>query len=170
LAAGIAMGAVAVDVGLGGAWWPVLAAAMLVVVTCFVLPAREPDDGFRNGVLAMLRSIRWSPFWIRLCSAVLMVLAVSVLDYLGGFTLGREFNIFLVPIYLAALLLGLPVGLLTWLISLVTVEYCALPPRYSFAIVSLKDFAELITFFYLGLMTIACAHLIRASSTIDEET
>ncbi len=170
LAACIAMGAIAVNLGLQDIWRPVLAAAMLVAVTCVVLPAKEPNDAFRNGLLTSLRSIRQSRFWMRLCGAVLMVLVVSLLDYFEAFTLGRVFNIFLVPIYLASLLLGLPVALLTWLISLVVVEYCAIPPRYGFAIVSLKDFAELITFLYLGLMAIACAHLITASSTIDEET
>jgi K+-sensing histidine kinase KdpD len=97
------------------------------------------------------------------------VAGVAALDYYAsGFNrLGREFNIFLVPIFLSSLLFGLPLGILTWLLSFVTAYYCLIPPKYSFGIYSPKDLANLIGYFYLGLITLAIPVLIRASSAAD---
>jgi K+-sensing histidine kinase KdpD len=164
----VAIGVAGSDMLLEGASWAILAAAGLVAAACFIFPARAPEDEFRKKILATLRFVRFSSVWMRLGCAIFLILIVSVLDYYGRFELGREFNIFLLPIFLASLLFGLPLAILTWLLSFIVVYFIVIPPRYSFEISELKEFAELVGFFYLGLMILTVPVLIRASAAVDE--
>ena len=102
--------------------------------------------------------------------AVLAIVAASALDeQVGGSILGRGFNIYLIPIFLASFFFGLPLAILTWLLSFLTAYFCLIPPRYSFEIGGLKDFGDLMIFFYVGLITVAIPTLIRASSVVEEK-
>ncbi len=163
-----AIGVAGSDMLLAGAWWTILAVTGLVAAACFIFPARAPQNEFRKKILAALRLVRFSSVWMRLGCAVFLILIVSVLDYYVRFELGREFNIFLLPIFLVSLLFGLPLAILTWLLSFIVVYFSVIPPRYSFEISELKEFAELFGFFYLGLMTLTVPVLIRASAAVDE--
>jgi K+-sensing histidine kinase KdpD len=163
-----AIGVAGSDMLLAGAWWAILAVTGLVAAACFIFPARAPQDEFRKKILAALRIVRFSCVWMRLGCAIFLILIVSVLDYYVRFELGREFNIFLLPIFLVSLLFGLPLAILTWLLSFIVVYFNVIPPRYSFEITELKEFAELFGFFYLGLMTLTVPVLIRASAAVDE--
>ena len=154
---------------LGGSWFAVLLALLLVGVTTFVLPASAPKTVLRKEILALLRWLRISRWGFQLSFAILMISAAVFLDIqLGGITLGPEFNIYLIPVFLASLFFGVPLALLTWLLCFLAVYFCLIPPRYSFEILSLGDFRDLMTFFYLGLMTAAVPTLIRASSVADD--
>src|SRR6266436_5958601 len=163
-----AIGVAGSDMLLAGTWWTILAVTGLVAAACFIFPARAPQNEFRKKILAALRLVRFSSVWMRLGCAVFLILIVSVLDYYVRFELGREFNIFLLPIFLVSLLFGLPLAILTWLLSFIVVYFSVIPPRYSFEISELKEFAELFGFFYLGLMTLTVPVLIRASAAADE--
>lgn len=164
-----AIGIVGTDHLLGGAWWTILAAIALVAATSFILPVKRPKNRIRNGILETLHTIRYSSWWTRLACATLMVVGVSALGhYVGGFRLGREFNIYLIPIFLTSFMFGFPLAILIWLFSFVAVYYYVIPPDDSFALNSVKDFADLIGFFYLGLITLAIPVLIRASAVSDE--
>jgi hypothetical protein len=162
-----AIGVVGTDNLLGGGRWAILVAISLVAATNFILPVAPPEDNLRNGILTALHMIRCRPWRTRLACAILMVVGVSALDYyVGGSILGREFNLYLIPIFLTSLLFGFPLAILTWLFSFLTVCYLAILSRISFF--SLEDFADLVGFFYLGLIALAIPVLIRSSSVADE--
>jgi K+-sensing histidine kinase KdpD len=140
------------------------AAIILVALTTFIFPAAAPKGKLHQGIIAMLGRIQ-PPWWMGGTCAALMVAGISALDYFaGGLRVGGEFNLHLIPIFLASLLFGLPVGIVTWLFSFLAVYFSVISPRDSFAIGSLKDFADMISFFYLGLIILAIPVLIRASS------
>ena len=151
---------------LGGSWRGFLVAILLVAVSCFILPANDPIDSARRGISVGIYRVKSWPGWVRICCAMIMVAGIAVLDFMAhGLELGREFNLFLLPIFLSSLLFGLPVAILTWFISFLTTYFCLIPPKYSFEISSLKDFAGLLGYVYLGLATLAIPALIRASSS-----
>jgi hypothetical protein len=154
---------------LGGTWIAFLAGLLLVGAATLVLPMRVPKNNFQKTILAVLQSFRFSPWGFRLGCAVLAIVAASVLnEQIGGSVLGRGFNIYLIPIFLVSFFFGLPFAILTWLLSLLTAYFCLIPPKYSLEIGALKDFADLMIFFYVGLITAAIPTLIRAASAADE--
>jgi len=165
-----AFGIVGTDKLLGGTWWAIPATAILLLVASFIFPARPPKDRLRKKILVMLHAARDSSFRIRFACTVLMVVGVSALDhYLVGIDIGREFNLYLIPIFVASQLFGLPLAILTWLLSLLAVYYCVIPPRYSLEIGSVKDLETLIEFFYLGLLALAVGMLMVATSISPRE-
>ena len=165
----LALGVVGTDKLLGGSWLAFLAALLLVGATSLTLPMRATKNSFHKKSLAALQTIRFSPWWLRLACAVLAIVAASALDQqIGGSMLGRGFNIYLISVFLVSFFFGLPLAILTWLLSFLTAYFCLIPPRYSFEIGTLKDFGDLMIFFYLGLITAAVPTLIRASAVVDE--
>jgi hypothetical protein len=159
---------VIVDKYLGGSWWAAGIALVLVTAACWAFPIERPGGSFRIGVLRLLRAIRRWSVGSRIAWVVFGIAAVSARDfYVGGLELGKGYNLYLLVIFLSSLLFGLPLAVLTWLLSFLAAYYCLLPPRYSFDISTLKDFADLMGYFYLGLLVIAVPVLIRASSTAD---
>lgn len=155
---------------LGGSWWKVPAAILLVATLSFVLPASVPKDRFRRGISAALDRILFWPWWVRFVCAILMVAGVVAFDYLAGeLPLGRAFNLYLLPIFCCSMLFGFPLAILIWLLSIIVVYFFVIPPEYSFELGSLKDFSDLMAFFYLGLITLAIPVLIRASAAAREQ-
>ena len=140
----LAVGVAGSDMLMAGAWWAILAAGAPVVAACFLFPATAPKDDFRKNALMALDAIRSSPVGLRVAFVIILILACSVLDFYGRFELGRQFNIFLIPIFLASLLFGLPLAILTWLLAFLAVYFCVIPPKYSLVIAQPKEFAELI--------------------------
>jgi K+-sensing histidine kinase KdpD len=159
-----AVGVVGTDLLLGARLWSVLGATLLIATASFIFPIRTPNDNFRKKTLVTLRAIRQSSWWVRFAVMALMTIGVSVFDSYLDLKLGRHFNMFLIPIFLVSLLFGLPLAILSWLLSVLAVYYCVIPPKNSFELGSLKDFADLFGFFYLGLVTLAIPTLIRSSS------
>ena len=149
---------------LGGRWLRILIGLGVVASTCLILPARLPSDRIRLTIMRILRAAYAWPLWLRLGCGVLLILAVSVLTNSTRLPVGSEFNLYLVPIFLSSLLFGLPVAVATWLLSFSVAYYYLIPPKYSFEVLSLKDFALTIGYFYLGLLALAIPALVRASS------
>jgi K+-sensing histidine kinase KdpD len=164
----LALCVVGTDKLLGGSWFAFLVALLLVGATSFILPMGAPKNDRRKKILAAMQTLRFSSWRFRLGCAILAIVGASALnEQFGGSILGRGFNIYLIPIFLVSLFFGLPLALLTWLLSFVTAYFLLIPPRYSFEIGSLKDFQDLMMFFYLGLITVAVPALIRASAVVD---
>lgn len=149
---------------LGGRWLSILIGLGVVAATCLILPARLPSDRVRLTIMRILQVAHAWPLWLRLGCGVLFVLAGSLLASSTRLPVGSEFNLYLVPIFLSSLLFGLPVAVATWLLSFAVAYYYLIPPQYSFQILSLKDFALTIGYFYLGLLALAIPALVRASS------
>ena len=154
-----------VDLALGGTWLGLLAGVGRVAVASLLLPTSIPkDDALGRLSIAIYNSLYW-PVWARLGCVSLAVAGIATLDFsFDGLALGREFNLFLIPVFLSSLLFGMPLAIVTWLLSFITAYFCLIPPRYSFELGSPKDFTELVGYFYLGLITLAIPVLIRASS------
>jgi hypothetical protein len=153
------------EVILGGAYLAPLGTMTAVIVGSFLFPARSPRNTVYLGIYEGLMWIGVTRWFMRLAFATILLAGGTVLNsYFGGDLLGQEYSLFLIVVFVAALLCGLQVAIIVWLISLLLVYYYVVPPKNSFEINSIKDFADLIGYFYLGLAMIAIAVLIRASS------
>ena len=164
----LALSVLGTDELLGATWFAFLAGLLLVGAATLILPPGGPKNQLNRKILAVLQSLRLTPWGIRFGYAVLAIVLASVLnEQIGPSVLGRGFNIYLIPIFLVSFFFGLPLAILTWLLSLLTAYFCLIAPKYSFEIRELKDFGDLMIFFHLGLNTAAIPNLIRAASGAD---
>ena len=164
----LALSVVGMDNSLGGSWFAFPVALLIVGAASLTLPLKAPKNKFHQQLLAALQKFRLSPWVFRFACAVLAIVGASALNQIGGSIVGRGFNIYLVPIFLVSFFFGLPLAILTWLLSFLMAYFFVIPPKYSFEIGTLKDFGDLVLFFYLGLITAAIPTLIRASAVLDE--
>lgn len=165
----LTLSVVAVDRVLGGTWWAVLVSILLFALACFIFPTATPSSERYRAILETVRKLRETSLPARLICATAMIAAAFVLDYyLDRSPVGRAFNLFLTPVFFAALLFGIPVAIAAWLVSCVVVYFSVIPPRFSFELDSLKDFASLMGYFYLGLLALAVPALIRSSSSTSD--
>ncbi|SDJ64756.1 MULTISPECIES: DUF4118 domain-containing protein [Bradyrhizobium] len=154
---------------LGGTALALFATIISVMVGGYLFPANRPRNNLRKAIygrLSRISSIRWRR---RLVWAILMIAGVAFLNgYVGGDSLGLEYSFFLIAIFIASLLFGMPIAIAAWLLSFLLVYYFVVPPKSSFEIGSIKEFADLIGYFYLGLAMLAIAVLFRASSSPEK--
>jgi K+-sensing histidine kinase KdpD len=153
------------DKYLGGTWWSLLVALIMIGIVSFVYPIDPPRDRIRRLALARLNRIREWSFFGRLTWALLGVGAATVLAaHVSDPQIGKEFDIFLIPMFLVSFLFGLQISIVTWVVSAFAFYYFVIPPKDSFWIYSLSDFANLLGYFYLGLVTLAIPELLRVFS------
>jgi hypothetical protein len=155
----------AVDTAFGGSWGVMLIAGGLAAGVSALLPTRAPVNALQGTALKALLALRSLPRLLQSGLVILFVLSIVVLTYSNPiFTLGRCFNLFLVPVLLTSLLFGPRIGAFALLLSIVGALFSAIPPRDSFALNSLTDFSYLIVFAYLGAIVWAMPLLIFESS------
>ena len=165
----MAVAVVGVDKVLGNTFLASLATITAVIVGSFIFPARSPRNKLRRVIHERLIRIGWERWYKRLVLATGMMVGAAVLNnYVAGDLLGQEYSLFLIVVFLASLLLGMQIAIVVWLLSFLWVYYSVVPPKNSFEIGSVKDFADLIGYFYLGLIMLAIAVLIRVSSAPEE--
>lgn len=137
-------------------------------VATYLLPSKRsmPLRNWSAGLIARLYS--W-PLRYQMAAAFAAFVAIEVLDYyLGGFRLGRIFNIYMAAVFSHALVFGLRSSLLMWLFATLTVYYAEIPPEYSFKVETITEFVDIFIFMYLGLLSLASAYLLRLSSVIGD--
>lgn len=158
------------DTQLGGVAW--VSYAGVFVIAClatFVLPSTTPAGSGRNRVVAVLARLYSWPLRYQMAVAVAVLVTIEALDqYVGGFKLGRIFNIYMAAVFTHALVFGLRSSLLMWLLATLTVYYAEIPPEYSFKVETIADFTDILVFMYIGLLSLASAYLLRISSIVGD--
>jgi hypothetical protein len=140
---------------LGGSWWAFPIAFAIVFAGAIALPSRFPKSGWRRELLLALCRARTWPWRMQIVAAVFVLAGTVALDYYwSGASLGRSFNLFLMPIIVSGLLFGLTISLAVWLVSIPIVLFCVIPPEYSLNISDLKDVAILCVYSYQGLFAL----------------
>lgn len=154
------------DTRFGASPW--VAYAGVVVIGClasYALPSRETASTARLRIAAVVDRPYFWPVRYQLAVAILAFVAIEALDHhVGGFRLGRIFNIYCAAVFFHALIFGLRSSLLIWFLAVLTTYFAEVPPEYSFKLQTIEDFAAVITFTYLGFLSLASAHLLRISS------
>jgi K+-sensing histidine kinase KdpD len=155
---------------LGGSWIGFVAGLIIVHFTYKLLRGNFSTNRFTRACLAILRSAQNWPRPIRFACGFLLVVADVALDiHLNGFSLGRGFNIYLVPIFFSSLLFGSEVTVATWVFSLLAVFYFDIPPRYSLSIAGVKEIVDLLIFIILAGIIFVVPKLLIASATLANE-
>ncbi|MGX4770548.1 DUF4118 domain-containing protein [Bradyrhizobium guangdongense] len=155
---------------LGGVTWVSYAGVFVIgCLATYMLPSTPPVGAARTRVAALLTRLYSWPLRFQMTAAVVFFVAIEILDhYVGGFRLGRVFNIYMAAVFSHALVFGLRSSLLMWLLATLTVYYAEIPPEYSFKLETIAEFADLFIFMYLGLLALASAYFFRISSIIGD--
>jgi len=165
VAAFLTAGSALLDIYLGGSWASVGVAAVLFGLMCFLSPSSMPRRLFHSLIAEKFSSVRRTSLPIQWTAGAASILLVAVLEpHVGPYGLGRQYNLYLLPICIAAFLFDFRIAVLVWFASVLTCYYCAIPPRYSFGLASMKELAEVLGFFYLGLAILTVPIMIRASA------
>lgn len=154
-----------IDKMLGGSWLGFAIGAMLVQFTYWLL-----NDNLSHGIAKRITAIRQARRWpiaIRMALAALIVGTDIAIDVMwGGHSLGRTFNLYLLPIFLTSLFLGGRVALTVALFCFVAVYYLDIPPRYSFALTSIEGAAHLVVFVILAAIVLAVPKLLFGAAEL----
>ena len=149
-----------------GGFWSSFLIGLLVVQLTYWLLKINLSHRLAHGIVAARQTRRW-PFAIRLFCATLIIGADFAADlYFGGYTLGRSFNLYLLPIFLTSLCLGGRLALVASLLCATAVDYLAIPPRFSFAISSIEDALHLLVFLILAVIVVAIPKVLLASADL----
>lgn len=130
-------------------------------------------DFSRYGVLdwrSIRRQIQSLSLPVRFILALLFVgFDVWADIYTGDYELGREFNLYLIPIFFSSLLFGTRVTAATCVLCWLAVCYYDIEPRYSFAIESITD---ALIFVLLSAVVFLIPQLLIASAelTVDKRS
>lgn len=154
----------------GGSWFGFGIGLALVHLTYKLLRGDFSTVGFIRQCMAKLRSIQSLPRPIRFALGLLLVAGDVALDiHSNGFSLGRGFNIYLVPIFFSSLLFGSEITIATWAFSLLAIFYIDVPPRYSFSVGGVKEIIDLLIFFILAGIVFVIPKLLIASAVLANE-
>ncbi|MCG2633020.1 DUF535 family protein [Bradyrhizobium sp. WYCCWR 13023] len=154
-----------IDKILGGSWLGFAIGAMLVQFTYWLLNDNI-SRGTANRIMA-IRQVRGWPTAIRALLAALIVGADIAIDVIwGGHSLGRTFNLYLLPMFLTSLFLGGRVALTVSLFCFLAVYYLDIPPRYSFALTSIESAAHLVVFIILAAIVLVVPKLLFAAAEL----
>jgi K+-sensing histidine kinase KdpD len=152
---------------MGGSWLGFMVGFIIVHFTFQLLRSGFSKNSFVNQWLTKIRPIHSLPLPVRFVCVVLLVgVDVAIDIYSGGFNLGREFNLYLIPIFSSSLLFGAGITVWAWLFCLLAVYYLDIPPRYSFAIASVQDILHLLVFFILCGIVFVIPKLLFASAEL----
>ena len=159
------------DMYLGGSWVAACLAAILFGFMCFLSPSTSPRTRFQSSIAEKFYSVRRTSLLIQGSAGALLIVFIAILaPHISYYGLGREYNFYLLPICIAAFLFDFRIAVLVWFASGLACYYCAIPPRYSFGLASLKEWAEVLGFFYLGLAILTVPIMIRASAWQAEKS
>lgn len=146
----------------GGSWLGFAIGLFLVQLTYWLFRGNLSASFARH--MIALRRIRAWPLPVRQMLAICLIGAAVATDvYLGGFRLGRAFNVYLLPLFVTSAFLGRGVALTVWLGCLSALYYLDLPPRFSFELEALENVAELLVFTVLCGIVYAVPKLLEAS-------
>src|SRR5262249_34787344 len=155
----------AINTIFGGTWQAVGVAGVFVYLLIALLPDKAPLNPLQRMTVKTFRALRSLPQLARFAAAIFFVGAIVIFSYSEPtFNLGRNFNLFLLPILFASLFFGSRIGALALIASILTAFYCVIPPQFSFVLNSRRDFAYVIVFAYLGAIAWAIPILIFESS------
>jgi K+-sensing histidine kinase KdpD len=160
-----AIAVAAINMTFGGTWQAVLVVGVIVCLLIVLLPANAPRNPLHRLALKTLLALRSLPQRAQFAAAISFVGTNIVFSYYEPtFSLGRNFNLFLLPILFASLFFGPRIGAVALLASILAAFYCVIPPQFSFVLNSRRDFAYVIVFAYLGAIAWAIPVLIFESS------
>jgi len=155
---------------IGGSWLAMPACGAVGMLIGQIVPIESSRGRIRNGLIRVLRGTRGLPFVVRLAFAVLLLAAVSAIDIAEtSLNLAMQFYLFVLPIVLSAVLFGWRTALVTTLLCIVAVVYFAIPPRQSFAILSIWDGICVGAFVLMALITFASVNIQSGFAAIDED-
>ena len=137
---------------MGAPWWSLAVSAGVGLLIGWLLRAGFSDESAR--LTAAVRLLRALPLWDRIAmSIVLVISATAVYIGLKDLPIYAAFCLFLVPIVLAQVLFGTKSGLAAALASQIAVHYFVIPPKNSFAVLSMREIGLVCTFALLALVT-----------------
>jgi K+-sensing histidine kinase KdpD len=152
---------------LGGSWVGFVIGIVIVHFTYRLLRGDFSKISFVKQWLAAIRLIHSWSLPVRFICVILLVGGNVAADvYFGGFNLGREFNLYLTPIFFSSLFFGGGITVWTWLFCLLAVYYFDIPPRYSFAIDSVQGILHLVVFIILCGIVFVIPKLLLASAEL----
>jgi hypothetical protein len=158
------------DTQLGGVAWASYSGVFVIAcLATYVLPSNPPAGPGRSRIVDCLAHLYSWPLRYQMAAAAAVFVAIELLDnYVGGFKLGRIFNIYMAAVFTHALMFGLRSSLLMWLLATLTVYYAEIPPEYSFKLETIAEFGDIFVFMYVGLLSLASAYLLRISSVVGD--
>jgi K+-sensing histidine kinase KdpD len=137
---------------MGAPWWSLLVCASIGLLIGWLLRAGFSGENAR--LMAAVRLLRSLPLWDRIAmSIVLVISATAVYIGLKDLPIYGAFCLFLVPIVLAQVLFGTKSGLAAALAAQVAVHYFAIPPKNSFAVLSMREMGLVCAFALVALVT-----------------
>jgi hypothetical protein len=146
----------------GGSWSGFAIGLCFVQLTYWLFRGNLSPSFARH--MVALRRVRDWPLPVRqMLAACLIGTAVAIDVYLGGFRLGRAFNVYLLPLFVTSVFLGRGVALTVWLGCLSALYYLDLPPRFSFELEAIENLAELLVFTVLAGIVYAVPKLLETS-------
>ena len=155
---------------IGGTWLALPVCAVLGGAIGKVIPVEYPNGPVGNALYRALRTGRSLNHGTKLLLAVLLVGLVSALDAsLRVLTIPATFYLFVVPSLVSAALFGVRVGLATVVLTLLSVTYFAIPPKYSFAVGTIWDLVCLGAFAVVALISFGMMTIQSGFVETDED-
>jgi uncharacterized protein VirK/YbjX len=133
----------------GGSWIALALGLLLIQLTYWFLRGSLSYRGIR--CIVTLERAKYWPLLARFFIGACFIAVVILIDiYSGGFSVGRAFLVYLIPIFAASLVLGKDIAVVAWLCCAIAFYYFDIPPRLTFEFESVDDLNQILIFAVLG--------------------